>query len=41
MLGPDVRATLDEAILTVVDRLAVDDRLILATSVVLATGRRP
>lgn len=41
MLGPDVRARLDEAILTVVDRLAVDDRLILATSVVLATGRRP
>lgn len=41
MLGPDLRAKLDEAILTVVDRLAVDDRLVLATSVVLATGTRP
>lgn len=41
MLGPDVRAKLDEAILNVVNGLAVDNRVVLATSVVLATGSRP
>lgn len=40
MLDPELRAKLDEAILEVVDRLTVNDRVALKTSVVLATGTR-
>ena len=40
-LDADMRARVDEAVLAVVDRLAVDDRVVLTTSVVVATGKRP
>jgi ubiquinone/menaquinone biosynthesis C-methylase UbiE len=37
----DTRTRLDDAILAIVDRIAINDRVALTTTVVLATGTRP